>query len=1103
MILVRYNNEFSISELEKPVLGENVDQDGPLVYFHDLDYRRIQKPGEPFLDIIYQLIQEYDNGDIDGFLDRCQVYPLHRSIFKSYWTKGIAEREEPMIRTELSYERERFIRDAFLVFEEAVKLHPVLIVVNRMQIASAGTLWIIKRFIELQETSKGRAMEHGNFGLVLAMSDTVPIPNYTRRVWEDIIEGMDDLGSVVSIGSSETQPGSLENIPSYRDFGQRHLEEIQNLATFMDVLTADFYLKQIVRLMEKDSYLSLSPEMEERFYEVAFSIAFFDEDLSNAMEYLTRRILLLNQFMDQATDRRQVSPISPDRLQEMLLRYLVDHVRLYMYQDALSDARVIIDAVSMDPSVPSEWTFQFQLLDVMLQMSGWNHIFFCRGEASIREELLDELCRKNYRNHLAYIEIYGYDNDPKKLSSALPQESPHFVRGKKIATELDNTYFLNLCFEKNIMMASSYGMNHIALYYLNQGIQAMHDPEERLVAETYNGIGYNLSALGHFDDAEDAYRKALQLFCKEKSLEDVCEAYYNTAMNRIAMAHYYEAEDALNMCLKIIRHLRLSRIRVCNISKMFGMLSLVKALEGNLSSADQYLDRCENFLSYYMNQEADSEELTQSDYENYDDEILLYHLSKAVVSDMRNHKKEAEEHFRIAGNYLRIEGGNCYFCKGIFFERCIDFLHRSGKKHAADLKLLEDEEWSYLEKQKKRRSIDITGLDYLPQTEKMTHNRISIDEVNDLIHQEENRNLSKTLRRQMDFLQNWQQLLNSNTMDEDRILSTAMRRFQGFFSVDNCLFIHFGEDNQGQVLYNNTGYEIHYMEMDALKQAIRLNPHGLVISKVSNDYANYQSLLQCFGGESVCSLVLLPYFTGNHLDTIFMTCVMMRDSWFSLVNHYLLDEEDRSFFEVLFREMNMALKRIENSKRIQKMNQALYESAVTDQLTHALNRNGLFLYIDDIVAGKNPDFQNGISVMFIDLDNFKPYNDTFGHKAGDLVLERVAEIFTKAVGKLGIVARYGGDEFILLVHADQREILSDIAEEIYDKLRAANGFRRELEKLLGHDPIEEGPLDISCSIGIASQDIYSDNLDVQELIKEADQVLYRVKNEAKGTYRFI
>ena len=101
MILVRYNNEFSISELEKPVLGENVDQDGPLVYFHDLDYRRIQKPGEPFLDIIYQLIQKYDHGDIDGFLDRCQVYPLHRSIFKSYWTKGIAEREEPMIRTEL------------------------------------------------------------------------------------------------------------------------------------------------------------------------------------------------------------------------------------------------------------------------------------------------------------------------------------------------------------------------------------------------------------------------------------------------------------------------------------------------------------------------------------------------------------------------------------------------------------------------------------------------------------------------------------------------------------------------------------------------------------------------------------------------------------------------------------------------------------------------------------------------------------------------------------------------------------------------------------------------------------------------------------------
>jgi diguanylate cyclase (GGDEF)-like protein len=120
-----------------------------------------------------------------------------------------------------------------------------------------------------------------------------------------------------------------------------------------------------------------------------------------------------------------------------------------------------------------------------------------------------------------------------------------------------------------------------------------------------------------------------------------------------------------------------------------------------------------------------------------------------------------------------------------------------------------------------------------------------------------------------------------------------------------------------------------------------------------------------------------------------------------------------------------------------------------------------------------------LAILFIDLDNFKPVNDELGHKAGDRALCEVAHRLRAVLRSEDTVARFGGDEFLILVER---------AEDQDDAQRVA-------EKILGTFPLlaqsGERAIEVSASIGIS---LYPDHGDtVDELIDAADRAMYREK----------
>lgn len=161
------------------------------------------------------------------------------------------------------------------------------------------------------------------------------------------------------------------------------------------------------------------------------------------------------------------------------------------------------------------------------------------------------------------------------------------------------------------------------------------------------------------------------------------------------------------------------------------------------------------------------------------------------------------------------------------------------------------------------------------------------------------------------------------------------------------------------------------------------------------------------------------------------------------------------------------------------------EMAFIDPLTNLYNSKYLELALDKEI--KRADrLMMPVTVLFLDLDNFKMVNDRNDHLVGSKVLVEVGKILLKCVREVDTVIRYGGDEYVvLLIDADY-----DVAMKVADRIR----YSIEKNQFLAEDSLD---LRLTASIGIATYPIHTK--DKKELLKIADKAMYRAKDLSRNT----
>lgn len=159
-----------------------------------------------------------------------------------------------------------------------------------------------------------------------------------------------------------------------------------------------------------------------------------------------------------------------------------------------------------------------------------------------------------------------------------------------------------------------------------------------------------------------------------------------------------------------------------------------------------------------------------------------------------------------------------------------------------------------------------------------------------------------------------------------------------------------------------------------------------------------------------------------------------------------------------------------------------------DPLTHLPNRHYFANQLEQALkVARRENLQ--LAVLILDLDNFKNINDSYGHKTGDLLLQRVAEKLQICCRETDSLARLGGDEFAILIeHLDTPEDAARFAQELLQNLQQPMLLEQDLE------------LSTAASIGISLYPTHHDN--VEALLQGADAALYKAKSEGRNTYYY-
>lgn len=1045
--------------------------------YHEFSANQMQEAYEPFLGWIKQLYNKYYYSiPIDDFLEKTDVYYLSRQTLKTYIMQGECERSEEVIIVEADYERKKFASSLVNILSFISKEHTLLLVLNRLHLADNSTLEFLYHFI---------SKSYDNISLLANYNEAYTVPAYTLDIWSSLVREIEELNYMLDWNIQDPQAEVkimesfepiISDIPSY-------LIKINNMIQTLASKQAMYYL-DIVYNRLITTKLNISTKNLVRFYILYATAATHTQNYTQALIMCDRLKNLNNKH--------------PNIKYTFRYHYLLTVCEVYGGQPSLAKKNAERCMKIARKSGSEKYLLYAQILEYMCMLDGWTAFMWYKADENSKiKDFQVRAMKFGVYNHLAHVLFYGCGNGKEYFSgdAAKCEANEYFTEAMELAKKIGNERLIIAAWKKNVFLAQGYGFYSYVDYYYKKCLDIVEKQQDKLEeASIYNGLGFNRIVSEQFNQANDYFNHALELFYKLKDTYYVAETLYNMATNAILSSNYDIAYNYLLHVLKLLDSIHMNRMKICNISKVYGMIVLCSYKMGIEYNAHFYLNKMERVLYHLLHSDG------EPNYFLWDDDMFFYYFVSALLERGENIEKAQEYMDKARFHMYRTEGLQ-FFVYAMFAEEQSDLYLEQGLPEKSDEILNEAIEYcnrnGYKHKEE-RLFAKLHKRSFIEKHISMRLEKIDKYQIEELAQLSEMRMQLSDKTKGINFLLSWQELLNKANTTADTIIDDSMIMLQNNYSVDYIVYVDVIGGNP-VVRYNGADVDITDEMLYGVSNYLRHHRKEFVASRFDREFYEYTPILQMFGTNKIVSFACVPVIMGEELIGFMLACIELHENMTG--NIIFIDRNDLAIFKFALRQMNDTIFRLKARDEINEMNHKLQQSAVTDLLTGLYNRQGFSKKVEDfsvlVRAGKREN--TCATVVYLDLDNFKFCNDTFGHDVGDEILIAFSRLFERVLGSKGYIVRYGGDEFVMVLPGYGVDEGEKIAKAVYKGIKDSQYFIPEIEAVIhGKADVPENKR-ASCSIGIAGMEIY-DQDHVNMALKHADTMLYAIKKNGKSNY---
>ncbi len=656
-----------------------------------------------------------------------------------------------------------------------------------------------------------------------------------------------------------------------------------------------------------------------------------------------------------------------------------------------------------------------------------------------------------------------------------------------------------------LLVKAIYEESHKALECSIKIFKSLKDQEGE--AKALNAFGVLYSGISNYETAMDYFTQSLELSIKTDNNERLVASCVNIGDLYSQLEKYDEALDFYDRASIVLKRTNnKEQLSVCQVSigdiyanqgKFSDALSTYTAGLKNAKSSKNKVTEC-NCLTSLGNTYQKTGDYTKAEH---------CHLQSLEIAELLGDKLSKVKCLTNLGNHYLIKDGADKSIKfhedALKLSKLINSKYYESKSYLGISNCYESMDMflEALDNHKKYHNLKIELQNIEIDTKlknRNARNKIKAAKKETEAHREKNEELQEAFDR-VSILNKVGQDITSS-LDLETVMNTIYKNISTFISAD--LF--------GIALYDKNSEEINFKYFILEKKRITgdrksvhtegslagwviTNGESLFINDIQNEYLKYVPKLIGSNSDKTRSVIFVPLKTGNNITGVITVQSYTLNAYtpqdldiIQAVGAYSAIALENS---TVHEEINKLNKIINSEKKaLEKAYLKIDRLANHDILTGLPNRR-LFIELLKQELRQADRQKTKTAVLFIDLDDFKPVNDSVGHDAGDKVLQMVAQRFMSTLRESDAIARIGGDEFAAIIcNIKSKTDIKKIAEKLINKFK--NPFK-----------IENSKFQIGLSVGIS---IYpDDDKTIDGLVKKADTAMYQIKSENKNSFVFF